>query len=165
MNIEHDGLALTVREIGVWAVPTIELSDARRGLRQPVIGTIINAIVDGQRGRDRQHNWKVLIASIIKNERGSQPWNPLDRFAITLGMTFHPGNHGNRPLDAENFIKPILDALAAGLFCDNQTEPMDIEHWNYDDSNFNTLLVHRLDDALNPRDEGTAIAVSSRPGR
>jgi hypothetical protein len=80
-------------------------------------------------------------------------------------MTFHPGNHGNRPLDAENFIKPILDALAAGLFCDNQTEPMDIEHWNYDDSNFNTLLVHRLDDALNPRDEGTAIAVSSRPGR
>ena len=44
-------------------------------------------------------------------------------------------------MDVDNFVKPIIDALAAGLFCDPQIDPNNIPHWNYDDSNFNTLLI------------------------
>ena len=64
-------------------------------------------------------------------------------------------------LDVENFVKPVVDGLAAGLFCDNDTDPNHIELWNYDDSNFNTLLIHRLEDARRPEDEGIAISISS----
>lgn len=41
-------------------------------------------------------------------------------------FAFHMGSHGNQRLDIENFIKPTLDALAAGLFCPNQTNPREI---------------------------------------
>ena len=78
-------------------------------------------------------------------------------------MSFHPRTHGNRDLDVENFIKPVLDGLAAGLFCENDTDPQGIDQFNYDDSNFNTLLIHRLDNAPTADLEGIAVFVSSRP--
>ena len=43
-----------------------------------------------------------------------------------------------------------------------QANPQDIQRWNYDDSRFTTLLIHRLPDALSREAEGAAIAVSSR---
>ena len=64
-------------------------------------------------------------------------------------------------MDVENFTKPVVDAIAAGLFCEEQKDPKDIATWNYDDSNFNTLLIHRLPDAAEPEDEGIVISVSS----
>ena len=106
--------------------------------------------------------WKVKIASEVKAVRGASAWNSGDEYDITLALSFHPANHGNRPLDAENFIKPILDALAAGLFCNPNTAPHSISHWNYDDSNFKTLLIHRLPDAASRELEGIAICVSAR---
>ena len=142
----------------------MELENSTRSLHLSILGTIINSIVDGQRGRDRQHNWKLQITSEVKEKRGNQPWNPRDTFAITLGMSFHLGNHGNRSLDSENFVKPVLDGLAAGLFCGNDTNPQDVERFDYDDSNFNTLLIYRLDDAPTRELEGIAVSVSSRPG-
>ncbi len=68
---------------------------------------------------------------------------------------------GYQPLDVENFIKPVIDAVSAGLFMDQQTRPSDVRHWNFDDSNFNTLLIHRLPDADSPSDEGIAVCISS----
>ena len=64
-------------------------------------------------------------------------------------------------LDVENFIKPILDAIAAGLLYDEETDLSTVKKWNYNDSNFNTLLIHRLADATKRQDEGIAISVSS----
>ena len=73
-------------------------------------------------------------------------------------------SHGNQKnLDVENFIKPVIDALAAGLFCDPDQDPQEIAKWGFDDSNFRTLLIHRLDDATRRDDEGVAISVSSGP--
>ena len=151
-------------EIGPWTVPTIELADAAVNLHQHVSGTIINSITDGQRGRERQQIWKALVASHVKEARGTTLWNPCDNFAISLGLSFHIRSHGNqKSLDVENFIKPIIDALAAGLFCKPEEDPKDIRHWGFDDSNFRTLLIHRLDDATRGEDEGVAISVSSSP--
>ena len=81
-----------------------------------------------------------------------------------IGFSFNisSGWHGHTPLDVENFLEPVVDALAAGLFCENQTDPYDIDRWHYDDSNFNTLLIHRLSDAHDRQSEGIAIFVSAR---
>ncbi len=156
-------IELVYRQIGDWLVPALELSDGLRALNQPITGYIANAIVDGQRGKERQRRWKVKVASAVRGGRGPQPWNSGDNFAISVGMSFHLGNHGYQSLDIENFIKPILDGLAAGLFCEADTDLNRIERFDYDDSNFNTLFVHRLDDSPSPRLEGIALSVSSGP--
>ena len=131
-------------------------------------GTIINSIVDGEKGRAKQRNWKIQIASTVRQKRGSGAWNSDDEFAVSIGLRFHANNHGGQTdangrarLDAENFIKPIVDAIAAGLFSDDSLDLNSIERWDYDDSNFNTLLIHRFDDVQTPRGEGVIICVSA----
>ena len=134
-------------------------------LQQQVSDTIINSITDGKRGRDRQQEWKVSVASGVKKVRGAVAWNPFGNFAASLGFSFHFPSHGNQKnLDVENFIKPVVDALAAGLFCDPGQDPREIAEWRYDDSNFRTLLIHRLDEATHSENEGVSISVSSAPG-
>ena len=158
-------LLFEYRKIGPWTIPTIELEGATLSLQQHVSGTIINSITDSQQGRDRQQDWKVSVASEVKKVRGTAAWNPSGVFAISLGLSFYLPSHGNQKnLDVENFIKPIIDALAAGLFCDPGRDPQEITEWKYDDSNFRTLLVHRLDDATRSENEGVSISVSSGPG-
>ena len=78
-----------------------------------------------------------------------------------MSFKFNPKKHGNQRLDVENYVKPVVDAIAAGLFCPPETEPKNITNWNYDDSNFNTLLIHRLPDANDPQSEGIAVCISS----
>ena len=159
MAFRNSTLALKERRIGRWTVPTIELTDADRPpLCLPIIGYIVNSITER---KDKLRDWKLQIASEVKVARGGRVWTPNHRFAISVGFSFNPRNHGYQPLDVENFVKPVIDALAAGLFCDQETDPSNIQRWDYDDSNFNTLLVHRLFDASNPRDEGIAVCVSS----
>ena len=104
------------------------------------------------------------MASEVKSIRGAIPWDPGDHYAISLAFRFHPGFHGgpNQKLDVENFVKPVLDAVAAGLFCDAETDPHSIDRWDFDDSNFNTLFVHRLPNTTDSRKEGVAVFVSSR---
>ena len=103
------------------------------------------------------------MASEVKESRGFERWNPEYSFAISLGLSFCPELHGNRRLDVENFIKPIMDALAAGLFCEPDTDWQGMKKWNCDDSNFSTLLIHRLPDADRPQNEGIALFVASKP--
>ena len=152
-------LILRQQNIGDWTVPSLEFTNpARAALRLPVTGSIINSVTER---KDSLQAWKVKIASEVKAARET-PWDPGNDYAITLSFSFHPVNHGNQRSDVENFIKPILDALAAGLFCDPQTDPNDITRWNYNDSNFNTLLIRRLPDATDRDKEGIAICASAR---
>lgn len=173
MTSQTTGLVFTERKIEGWTVPTIEFSrPSRPYLRVAVNGVIINSIVDGARGRERQQNWKAQVASKVKAEREPYLWSSDHRYAISIGFIFHPDNHGRQvncrgqaKLDVENFVKPVVDAIAAGLFCPDSTEPQNIERWGYDDSNFNTLLIHRLPDARTRAGEGIAISVSARAAR
>lgn len=163
MTSQNTGLVFAERKIGEWTVPIIEFSrPVRPNLCVAVNGVIINSVVDGARGKEIQQNWKAQVASAVKRARGVHAWNAGDEYAISLTMRFCLANHGNMDLDAENFIKPIIDAIAAGLLCDSQTQPQNIERWGYDDSNFNTLLIHRLPDARTRTGEGIVISVSAR---
>ena len=159
MATGNDGLTLRSRDIGDFVdVPTIEFAQpAQVMLCVPVVGEIINSVVEGARRADQQA-WKAHVASAVESERGNAAWNDGDAYAITLGLRFHPPTHRNIIPDLDNVIKPILDALAKGLGL-----PWKGGHpWNYDDSNFTTLLIHRLPDAASREAEGAAIAVSSR---
>ncbi len=161
MSTDVDGLELLSRDIGGWRIPTVGFADAERHLAVSVIGQIVNSVTERT---DKLRDWKVQVTTEVKAARGGEVWSATDDYAVSLALSFHPANHGNRSLDAENFIKPIIDALAAGLFCDPGTDPRTIARWNYDDSNFNTLLIHRLPDPYDPEDEGVDIFVSSRRG-
>ena len=155
-----DDLTFRQRHIGDWIVPTVSfMSQSRSPLRLHVRGEIVNEI---STNTETQRDWKVQLASEVKASRGEEPWDSDDHYTISLALRFHPGYHGgaNQDLDVEKFIKPIIDAIAAGLFCDPQTDPFAIGRWDYDDSNFNTLLVNRLPDAEDPEDEGVAVYVS-----
>ena len=182
MTIANDGLTLRSRDIGVFkAVPTIEFMAALPILTVLASGLVINSITERA---DALQAWKMRVASAVKSARGEEPWNVALAYAITVGISFHLPSHGNqKQLDVENFVKPIIDATAAGLFCANQTDPatirsswrrpsgrvgyeqgtVPIRYWaDYDDSGFTTLLIHRLPDAPTREAEGAAIAVSAQ---
>lgn len=154
-------LGLEQRAVGGWSVPAVRFADEARGLELRVSGEIVNSITTSRRAKDAQLEWKRRIASEVREARGGEPWDAGQRYAISLALRFCPAPHGNRPLDVENFVKPVLDGLAAGLFSPPGQDPRAIERFNYDDSNFSTLFIHRLPDAARPDDEGVAISVSA----
>ena len=152
-------LTLERRTVGGWSVPTVRFADEARGLELRLSGEIINSVTER---KDAQLAWKRTIAADVKGARGGGPWDARQRYAISLAMRFCPTLHGHRSdLDVENFAKPVLDGLAAGLFCPPDQDPRAIGRFNYDDSGFSTLFIHRLPDAPRPDDEGVAIRVSA----
>lgn len=153
--------AFRTRTIGDFSIPTIARGDAKRTLQLPVRGFIANSISTSPTGKARLDEWKVNVASAVKTARRGRAWDSNAKFAVSIGFRFNAANHGNQPLDVENFLKPVVDALAAGLFCGDSDDPRRIRRWDYDDSNFDTLLIHRLPDAPTPQGEGVAICVSA----
>ena len=123
-----------------------------------VKGPVINS-VPSRKKRRALRCWKVRLAREVKAEREAR-WCPDHLYAVTLQFRFH-----RRPtkLDVDNYVKPVLDGLAAGLFLDK--DPGEIEtfaaHHGVDDSNFRILLIHRLPDAETPEEEGICLFVSS----
>ncbi len=153
MTTAHDDLKYHRREIGGWSVPTVELTaTARDSLRLVVEGSIVNSQSTGD-----LKDWKMRIASKVKEVRGEESWDPRHEYAISLALRCHRYRG-----DVDNYIKPVIDAIAAGLFCEPQKDPRKIDYWGYDDSNFKTLLVHRLPDVNTSEAEGVAISVSAR---
>lgn len=133
---------------------------ARNLLSTWVQGIIVNAFVTpGQR------HWKRTVASAIKRARGGSPWDPRDFYAVTLEFRFHASNHQNQELDVENYVKPVVDAVAAGLFLEAEKDPSEIQTWAFPDSNFRTLLIHRAPDPKDRSGEGVHVSVSVRRGQ
>ena len=151
------------KNIGGWDVPIVEFADDEVPISVLVMGTIENGTTDkkGSEKWEKLQDWKRSVATKVKAVRGNGPWDSSLRYAVSLGMRFNLKNHRNRKLDADNFTKPVFDAVAAGLFCDEDTNPQDIKRWGYEDSNFRTLLIHRFEDTPDPKSEGVAIHVSA----
>ncbi len=159
------GLIYQLMSVGEWRVPAVTFAEpARDALTVSVRGTVINSIPGPPPATTAQRDWKRRIASIVKAARGNYPWDATCEYAISVALRFQwpSRSHGSQPLDVENFVKPVLDAAAAGLFCPTTVDPDSIVRWDYDDSNFRTLLVHRLPDATEAGDEGVALLVSCR---
>ena len=140
----------------------LEFKDPARRLPSTwVQGTIVNSFTVGP----QQQVWKRTVASAIKRVRDGSPWDPRDLYAVSLKFRFHPGNHQNQELDVENYVKPVVDAVAAGLFQEEEKDPSEIETWDFPDSNFRTLLIHRAADPKDRYGEGVHVSVSARRWR
>ena len=156
-----NGIFISDKNIGNWKIPAVQFKAANNTIQVPVMGIIANSVPTSETGKLRLIDWKKNIASLIKNNRGQNPWDPLLIYAISIGFSFNPKIHRNQKLDIDNFSKPCIDAVAAGLFCDNDEDPRSIKKYNYDDSNFVYLFVQRLSDARIESEEGAAIFVSA----
>ena len=154
-----DNLIYGQRDIGGWSVPTLKLSRADRTLEVRVQGEIINATNKSE----RLDPWRRKVMSAVQAARGGKPWNSDSECAVSVGLRFHPDSHRGDSFDVDNFTKPIFDAVAGGLFSDDAPEA--VGYWHFPDSNFKTLLIHRLPNADDASEEGTAIFVSSRIAR
>ncbi len=105
---------------------------------------IINSIVDF---KDKQllFDWKRKVADEIK-EKISKPTTP-KQAAVSLSFFFCSSLRGNRKLDAENFIKPILDGIAKGLYAKDWGQDCNgsTVKFNEDDSVFRWAYFERHD--------------------
>ena len=155
---------LAVREeiVGRWKVPAVLLDPEDLHLLIQTLGIIGNSVPTSETGKRRLAEWKQEVAAAAKGARGRTPLDPGWTYSFSAGFSFHLETHGRQPLDVDNFLKPTLDALAAGLFCAEGQDPRTIGRYNFDDSNFRYLFVHRLPDARIVAEEGAALVVSVR---
>jgi Holliday junction resolvase RusA-like endonuclease len=105
--------------------------------------------------------WKSKVVAGVKSAR-QERWDSSGQYAISAGFSFYLRRLGRQAFDIENYLKPTIDALAAGLFCDDDQDTTAIARYNYDDSNFARLYAERLQDAAVATDEGALISVSLR---
>ncbi|MYA50814.1 MAG: RusA family crossover junction endodeoxyribonuclease [Chloroflexi bacterium] len=123
---------------------------------------IVRNFVPSSAQKHALQRWKVQVATAVKAERGGEPWSSEDDYVVMLEYGFHLPSHWNQHLDVENYVKPVLDGLAAGLFCSTDRELADIRIWNYPDHNFRTLLIHRLPHVQSEYEESVDISVWNR---
>ena len=132
--------------------------DGDKPIMTLVRGRIENSVTEN---KERSKAWKQKITQqIMKKRDGVQ--NNENHYAISVSMKFHLKTHGNLKLDAENYLKPILDGVAAGLFVPDNTNPSEISHFNYDDSNFDKVYFEKLSHALTFEDEFVIITISQK---
>ena len=145
----------------------IRFKEEANAVSMGIQGPIINSVPSNKKRKKKKkqalRDWKEKVACAVKAERGGAPWSPHDLYAVTLEFRFH--RHPNQILDVDNFVKPVLDGLAAGLFCPEDTDPREIPRFDInhgvDDSNFRTLLIHRSPDAPSRDQERVDVFVSS----
>ncbi|MCE2506225.1 MAG: RusA family crossover junction endodeoxyribonuclease [Nitrosopumilaceae archaeon] len=129
-------------------------------IKDIIYGMIANFTPTTQGGRKKLQEWKRQIAIQINSNRDNR-LNPNLFYAITIGMKFHPETHGNQELDLDNYSKPILDAIAAGLFSYDGDDLSSLITYNqFDDSNFRHIYLERLPDAELAEQESVAIFIT-----
>lgn len=153
-------IIISDKRVGPWDIHAVTFEAEDRSLAVPIHGIIGNSITASDRGKNIVRQWKLNIVTETKKARGQALWNPGWLYSISIGFSFHSRSHYNHDLDVENFLKPALDALAAGLFCSPEQIPAAIPRYNYDDSNFRYLFPYKLEAARSAEDEGAAFYVS-----
>lgn len=121
---------------------------------------VVNSVVDKEK-TELLRAWKLKIAETVRAER-SQPAHPASS-VISIAFLMCPSNHGNRAFDIENFVKPVVDGTAMGLWGDIERVRADPNaRFDADDSIFRSIYLedHRVP---NPTKEGVFISVSVIP--
>jgi hypothetical protein len=155
-------LKLNVEKAGPWRFDALHFSAESWAFRSHALGLIGNSVTTGVSGRQRTAEWKTTLATSVRAARPAHVPSEPERYAISIGFSFHLPSHGNHKLDIENFMKPTLDAIACGLFCARNLDLATVARWHFDDARFAHLLVHRLPDAKAADHEGAAIFISGK---
>ncbi len=130
-----------------------------------VKGPIINSVTKHTK---RLRAWKEKVACAVKAERGGD-WCSHHLYAVTLQFCFRERQNPAHEGDLDNYVKPVLDGLAAGLFLPEEKFLPDgslgikrfDKYHGVDDSNFRILLIRRLPNAESPDKEGVRLFVST----
>jgi hypothetical protein len=133
----------------------IQFSNGDLILQLFILGKIANSVCSS----DESRAYKQKIAKAVNNVCSGK-YSPESVYAVSLSMRFCPFEHGNKKLDIENYLKPVLDGIAAGLFCNEDIDK--IARFHYDDSNFLNLYVERLPDTMKRSEEGIVITISKK---
>lgn len=154
-------LQFKTKKVLDWSLTWLEFSNGKTVIDTIVYGAIANVSPTTEGGREKLQRWKRQISMEIKSKRGKQAHDSKNHYVVSLGMRFHTKNHGDGQIDVDNFIKPILDGIAAGLFCDENDDLSIINSYNqFDDSNFRHLYVERIVNNEPQKEEGVSIVVS-----
>ena len=145
--------------IGQWRLPVLAVPRPTSVLSTSVRAPIGNAVANSAKAKQRTADWKRAVGGAVRAAGGTSRRDPRDHWAITMGFAFHPRLHGSGSFDVENFMKPTLDAIAAGLFAAVDVDVATIVAWKHDDSNFRHILVHRLPDVRADCEEGAAVFI------
>lgn len=154
------GLVLRQIELDGWSLSALHGERCREPLALVVRGAIGNSITTSASGAKRTADWKRSVCCAVFKARGGAPWHAGATYLVTIAFRFCPGLHGNMHLDPENFVKPTVDAAAAGLFLPAGADPSAVERYDFDDSGFRHLLIHRLNDTDRPSEEGVTIHIT-----
>lgn len=112
---------------------------------------IINSIVN-RKYKKLLLDWKCKIADEVRKNIVN-PFTPRQA-AVSLSFFFSPSMRGKRKFDAENFIKPILDGVAKGLYSsdwDQERNNLKVK-FNEDDSVFRWVYIERHDIKKNDKE-------------
>ncbi len=162
VRIGRNDLKFKKIKMGTLSLHSIEFPKGDILIKEVIYGMIANFTPSTPTGRKRLQDWKRKISIQIRSRR-ERIEDPKSTFAITVGMKFHTHLHGEQNLDLDNYSKPIIDAIAAGLFCNEKEDLSKITNYNqFDDSNFRHLYVERLSDAKEPSEECVVIVVSCK---
>lgn len=123
------------------------------GLKRDHKHVVINSITED---KEAHYKWKLKIAQEIMSI--SRPSIQAQNATISLSFLFNPEFHGNRHFDVDNFIKPVIDGVAKGLFGNLiNRNSKGKTRFNEDDSVFRWIYLERHD--TNSNHEGVYITV------
>lgn len=105
---------------------------------------VINSIVASAK-KEQLNRWKHSVADEI-NKKILGPVR-IKHAAVSLSFFFSVPLRGKRSFDAENFIKPVLDGIAKGLFAKDWNKECGQAKikFNEDDSVFRQVYFERHD--------------------
>jgi len=155
-------MELKQKKIDGFTINYLEHPSGNLIIKSIIHGMIANFTPTTKGGRERLQKWKRKVALDIKSRR-TQRYNPEDSYAVSIGMKFHTPTHGEQKFDLDNYSKPIIDAVAAGLFCNENEDLTKLKRYNqFDDSNFRHVYLERLLDVKQESQEGVIILVSKK---
>ena len=119
---------------------------------------VVNAIIDRKKA-PVQREWKLKVADAVRHARSLA--TPPVSSAVSIAFFICPANHWSHRYDIENFVKPVIDGVAMGLWGDLdrvRTDPAAL--FDADDSVFRSIYVEVCDveDSLA---EGAFVTVSA----
>lgn len=117
---------------------------------------VINSVVGGNKAKALR-DWKLEVSETIRKFRRYET-EPMPAVR-SVAFLMHPVNHGNREYDIENFVKPVIDGIAMGLWDDlDRVRDEPSARFDEDDTVFRSLYFEDCP-VESPDAEGVYIAV------
>ncbi len=151
---EINGVGFNVLETGAGVLVECQVAgiDTCEGKRE-----VVNSVVDSKRS-ETLRAWKLKVATTVRENRRFET-DPIPA-VISVAFMMCSENHGGRDYDIENFVKPVIDGVAMGLWGNLDAVRNDPSlRFDADDSVFSSIYLQNCPVTL-PDAEGVYIVVA-----